>query len=150
MELKKIIAGATRTGPKALNGINKSRSEFGVTMKMCLVSSHECTEPEDIAYCLFGIFDVSMEVIYREGAEKAFLRLQEKIMTTTNDQSLLAWDPRPEQSDGESGTYATATPIPGLVGLSLATHDFFRNSGDIHFCNPLLLHDTPQLATQWR
>jgi hypothetical protein len=34
---------------------------------------------EDEAYCLLGIFDTSLPLIYGEGKEKAFLRLQEAI-----------------------------------------------------------------------
>jgi hypothetical protein len=48
------------------------------------------TRKEDIAYCLLGIFNVNMPLIYGEG-ERAFIRLQEEIMKEKNDLSLLAW-----------------------------------------------------------
>lgn len=44
-----------------------------------------------MAYCLLGIFDVSMPLLYGEGGEKAFVRLQEEIMKSSDDHSLFAW-----------------------------------------------------------
>ncbi len=49
------------------------------------------TKEEDLAYCLLGIFGVTMPMIYGEGGEHAFLRLQEQIMKTGRDDSILAW-----------------------------------------------------------
>lgn len=43
-----------------------------------------------MAYCLFGIFDVNMPLIYGEGG-KAFIRLQEAIAQNTDDFSLFVW-----------------------------------------------------------
>ena len=43
-----------------------------------------------MAYCLLGIFDINMALLYGEG-KKAFLRLQEEIMKVSEDQSLFAW-----------------------------------------------------------
>lgn len=48
------------------------------------------TRTEDMAYCLMGIFDVNMPLLYGEG-EKAFLRLQEAILARSNDESIFAW-----------------------------------------------------------
>ena len=57
-----------------------------------------CTRLEDRAYCLMGIFDVKMPLTYGEG-KKAFVRLQEEILKSVDDHSILAWvvppnDPR--------------------------------------------------------
>lgn len=38
-----------------------------------------------------GLFDVNMPLLYGEG-DKAFLRLQQEIMNSSTDESLLAWD----------------------------------------------------------
>ena len=43
-----------------------------------------------MAYCLLGIFDVNMALLYGEGA-RSFSRLQEQIMIVSDDQSLFAW-----------------------------------------------------------
>lgn len=45
---------------------------------------------EDTAYCLMGIFDVNMPLLYREG-DRAFLRLQHEILRASEDKSLFAW-----------------------------------------------------------
>jgi hypothetical protein len=57
---------------------------------MTWVSRRKTTRTEDLAYCLLGIFDISMPLLYGEG-DKAFFRLQEEIMKTSGDQSLFAW-----------------------------------------------------------
>jgi hypothetical protein len=59
--------------------------------KMSWLSKRNTTREEDIAYCLLGIFDVNMSLLYGEGEEKAFLRLQMEIFEMTEDYSLLAW-----------------------------------------------------------
>jgi Heterokaryon incompatibility protein (HET) len=61
-----------------------------VAQRMSWASRRETTREEDIAYCLMGIFDVNMPLLYGEG-EKAFLRLQEAIINTTDDHSIFAW-----------------------------------------------------------
>jgi hypothetical protein len=48
------------------------------------------TRLEDIVYCLLGIFEVNMPILYGEGTG-AFARLQEEIMKISSDQTLLAW-----------------------------------------------------------
>jgi hypothetical protein len=58
--------------------------------RMSWVSCRQTTRPEDIAYCLLGIFDITMPLIYGEG-HKAFIRLQEHIMRQAPDVSLFGW-----------------------------------------------------------
>jgi hypothetical protein len=61
-----------------------------VAEKMSWASRRTTTRIEDMAYCLLGLFDISMPMLYGEG-ERAFLRLQEEIIKKTNDLSLFAW-----------------------------------------------------------
>ncbi|KAJ4355566.1 uncharacterized protein N0V89_003584 [Didymosphaeria variabile] len=63
-----------------------------VAERMRWASKRETTRTEDIAYCLLGIFDVNMPLLYGEG-EKAFTRLQEEIMKNSDDQTIFAWVP---------------------------------------------------------
>lgn len=49
-----------------------------------------------MAYCLRGIFDVNMPLLYGEG-EKAFYRLQEVIIASNDDESIFAWTELPPQ-----------------------------------------------------
>ena len=44
-----------------------------------------------MAYCLMGIFDVNMPLLYGEGDEEAFVRLQRELIQKTGDESLFAW-----------------------------------------------------------
>ena len=63
--------------------------------KMAWASKRVTTRVEDIAYCLFGLFDIHLPIIYGEGS-KAFMRLQEEILKSSMDLTLLAWiDPGP-------------------------------------------------------
>ncbi|KAH7355012.1 heterokaryon incompatibility protein-domain-containing protein, partial [Rhexocercosporidium sp. MPI-PUGE-AT-0058] len=67
-----------------------SLTNISVAKKMSWAASRETTKPEDLAYCLMGIFDVNMPLLYGEGS-KAFLRLQEEIIKRSNDLSIFAW-----------------------------------------------------------
>jgi hypothetical protein len=69
-----------------------------------------------VGYCLLGLFEVNMPLLYGEGGAKAFKRLQEEILKKTRDQSFLAWS-EPKGYDD-----------PDI----LANHPrCFRESGDI-------------------
>ncbi|KAI0839133.1 heterokaryon incompatibility protein-domain-containing protein [Hypoxylon sp. FL0890] len=78
--------------------------------RMRWAAERETTRPEDIAYCLLGIFEINMPLLYGEG-NKAFLRLQEEICKQTNDLSLFAWTTQPGHAsslfDKYRGIFAT-------------------------------------------
>ena len=54
-------------------------SNFNVDERMSWAERRNTTFEEDKAYCLLGIFDVTMSLIYGEGGEKAAKRLQQEI-----------------------------------------------------------------------
>ncbi|KAI5994945.1 hypothetical protein F5J12DRAFT_410509 [Pisolithus orientalis] len=54
-------------------------------------SGRKTTRPQDIAYSLFGIFNVHLPVIYSEPAEHALGRLLAEIITRSGDVSVLDW-----------------------------------------------------------
>ncbi|KAI6042939.1 hypothetical protein EDC04DRAFT_2891523 [Pisolithus marmoratus] len=54
-------------------------------------SLRRTTRPEDIAYSLFGIFNVHLPVMYGESAENAFGRLLAEIISQSGDISVLDW-----------------------------------------------------------
>lgn len=64
---------------------------LSVAQRLSWAASRQTTRPEDLAYCLMGLFGVHMPLLYGEGEEKAFARLQAEIARNTNDQSLFAW-----------------------------------------------------------
>lgn len=61
---------------------------------MSWAAQRETTRVEDTAYCLLGLFDINMPLLYGEGS-KAFLRLQLEITQRTTDLSFLAWQHDP-------------------------------------------------------
>jgi hypothetical protein len=61
-----------------------------VARRMSWAANRQTTQIEDTAYCLLGIIDLNMPLLYGEG-RKAFIRLQEEILKTSEDQSLFAW-----------------------------------------------------------
>jgi hypothetical protein len=96
--LANLVSEKTRIDEKILTESilwHRQNSIFdkSVANRMSWAAFRETTRPEDIAYCLIGIFGVNMPLLYGEGEEKAFLRLQEEILKDSDDQSLLAWTP---------------------------------------------------------
>jgi len=89
--------------------------EACVAQKMSWASKRQTSRLEDQAYCLMGLFDVNMPLLYGEG-HNAFFRLQLEILSKTDDDSLFAW----EQFDRGSGH--------GLLASSPA---FFTHSSDV-------------------
>ena len=68
-----------------------------------------------MTYCLLGLFDVNMPLLYGEGGQKAFYRLQTEIIRISDDESLFAW----------------TSKQPGMSAL-LADHPrYFADSADI-------------------
>jgi hypothetical protein len=65
--------------------------EASIAQRMSWAAKRETTRPEDLAYCLMGLFHVHMPMIYGEGGEHAFLRLQEEILKISYDESVFAW-----------------------------------------------------------
>ncbi|KAH6623449.1 hypothetical protein F5144DRAFT_623400 [Chaetomium tenue] len=66
-------------------------SQFSAAQKMSWAAYRETTRPEDIAYCLLGLFDINMPLLYGEG-ERALQRLQEEILRQSEDDSLFCHD----------------------------------------------------------
>lgn len=80
-----------------LTGIGQGWVQYGrslesasVAQKMSWASKRVTTRPEDTTYCLLGLFDIHMPLLYGEGKE-AFIRLQHEIIRSTEDESIFAW-----------------------------------------------------------
>jgi len=86
-----------------------------VAQRMFWASCRKTTRAEDRAYSLMGLFDISMPILYGEGLDKAFTRLQREIINTIPDQSILAW----YRSDAISYRLLAESP------------DCFQNSGAV-------------------
>jgi hypothetical protein len=75
--LERQIHEATGIAIQALRG--EPLSQFPVKARLSWAQNRTTKREEDKAYCLFGIFDISMPLIYGEGKEKALLRLHRLI-----------------------------------------------------------------------
>jgi tetratricopeptide (TPR) repeat protein len=73
---------------EALQGI--PLAQFDTAERLSWAAKRETTVEEDAAYCLLGIFDIQMPLIYGEGQQKALDRLQRKIRKSLNQASLVS------------------------------------------------------------
>ena len=69
---------------------NKRLQDAPVCQRMAWAAHRQTTRPEDEAYCLLGLFDINMPLLYGEGT-KAFMRLQHQLMQVSADDSLFCW-----------------------------------------------------------
>ncbi|KAG7151982.1 Vegetative incompatibility protein HET-E-1 like [Verticillium longisporum] len=70
---------------------------------MYWASGRTTTRVEDMAYCLLGLFQVNMPLLYGEG-RNAFRRLQMNFLDSDPDQSILCW--REESTDRNRPCYS--------------------------------------------
>lgn len=87
-----------------------------VAQKMSWAAERETSRPEDVAYCLLGIFDINMPLIYGEGRAQAFKRLQEEIIRSTGDDSIYAWH-CPEELASRKHYWGLLAESPASFGL---------------------------------
>ncbi|KAF8843065.1 hypothetical protein BDN67DRAFT_964969 [Paxillus ammoniavirescens] len=79
-----------------VTGINRRALRYfspgllDVREKMLWASNRRTTRVEDVAYCLIGIFNVSMPIAYGEG-RRAFRRLMEAIVQDCREWQIFAW-----------------------------------------------------------
>lgn len=97
---------------------------ISVAKKMTWAASRQTTRIEDMAYCLLGIFDVNMPLLYGE-REKAFRRLQEEIVKSTHDMTVFSW--RRQDAQLYSGVFAKSprefVVFPGVGNVSRLLDD---------------------------
>ncbi|KAK3316353.1 hypothetical protein B0H66DRAFT_583058 [Apodospora peruviana] len=115
MELAEEIARITSINGKLIRGglanyrvkMENPLQSFSVARRISWASGRETTRVEDLAYCLMGIFNINMPLLYGEG-RRAFQRLLEEIIKTCNDQSILAWTQHFSQSPISRSLFALA------------------------------------------
>ena len=110
------IAQVTGIDKQWLAPFNQRRPNPSVATRMSWASHRKTSREEDLIYCLLGLLNVNMPLLYGEGAEKAFYRLQTEIMKTSDDESLFAW--------------TSDQPISGLLA---ANPRCFADSADIMY-----------------
>lgn len=135
IHLALMLASITKIDADLLMG-SRSLHSYCVAQKMSWASHRKTTGSEDIAYCLLGLFELNMPLLYGEG-DRAFLRLQEEIIRSTADFSIFAWKLLPPQRgkqidvlglpkffDNEvDEVYATSNTLSGVLPHS--PHEFY-------------------------
>ncbi|KAI4085923.1 MAG: hypothetical protein LQ348_000961 [Seirophora lacunosa] len=106
-----------------------SGREPSIATRMSWVSRRQTSRTEDMAYCLLGIFDVNMPLLYGEG-RKAFRRLQYEILKQSDDESIFAW----------------ASQFVTHAGLAFWPTDF-RDSRYVHRWGPISNERRPYSMT---
>ncbi|KAH8894445.1 HET-domain-containing protein [Thozetella sp. PMI_491] len=76
-----------------------------IAERMAWAADRKTSRPEDVAYCLLGIFQVNMPLMYGEG-HRAFERLQQEILRQEEDYTILAW-PTPTSGRNNFGQLNT-------------------------------------------
>jgi hypothetical protein len=90
---------------------------YNVAERMSWAARRQTTRLEDEAYCLMGLFDVHMPMIYGE-KRRAFRRLQEEILKLYEDYSMFAWPNLPVHYHGSLFAPSPAEFIPGDIPFS--------------------------------
>ncbi|RYP50462.1 hypothetical protein DL769_010947 [Monosporascus sp. CRB-8-3] len=111
------VSRITRISQKVLE--DGSWATNSIAEKMSWASGRRTTRVEDEAYCLMGLFNVNMPLLYGEGRE-AFLRLQQEIIKRSDDQSIFAWSyPKDKYSHLQTS------------GLMASCPDYFKEAAEI-------------------
>ncbi|KAM0523112.1 hypothetical protein ACHAPE_001604 [Trichoderma viride] len=124
-EFAKAISEITNIDEQVLDG-TIDPLQLSVSARMAWASHRNTTRLEDTAYCLMGLFQVNMPLLYGEG-KRAFTRLQEEIIQRTDDQSIFAWN---SFDDGDEDPDA-------LFGLLAQSPAQFKHAGDLQVLPPL-------------
>ncbi|KAM7186338.1 Heterokaryon incompatibility protein (HET) domain containing protein [Rhypophila sp. PSN 637] len=123
------LMAATHIPHHILTGI-ASLDSASIAQKFSWASTRTTTRPEDMAYCLFGIFSIAIPPLYGEGLTAAFERLQEAIIKRTHDDSILAWGlTEGRESNAISSKNKGLPAVSG--GILAASPGAFRGCGDI-------------------
>lgn len=117
------LASFTHISAEILNG-RRPLQTASIANRMGWAARRETTRPEDLAYCLMGIFDVNMPLLYGEGMSKAFFRLQEEIMKDSGDHTLFAWADTQAADEAEYGMLAPSPRCFASTGMLLPYQEF--------------------------
>jgi hypothetical protein len=148
-EMSSELGGITGIPMLALH--NFRHDDFCIAEKMTWAARRQTTREEDSAYCLLGLFNVNMPLLYGEGS-KAFLRLQEEIMKVNTDLSILLWQGSASPMNGMLAAAPSAFKKDGRNPLDQARHntlfDIPRGWATNNAGTDIQLHIYPYLFTQ--
>lgn len=127
------IASITGIHESILEG-QRQPNDISIAARMSWAASRETSRVEDLAYCLLGIFDVSMPLIYGEG-ERSFRRLQEEIIKRSNDLTIFAWEHEKKSEERDSCDLFASTPACFALRLPKSSRKCVYRSEELAF-NP--------------
>ncbi|KAK5659063.1 hypothetical protein OQA88_1151 [Cercophora sp. LCS_1] len=110
--------------------------------RMSWAAERKTTREEDQAYCLLGIFNVSMPMIYGEKS-RAFIRLQEEILRRTSDLSIFAWQSNNTDTQQYRGILAQSPAEFACCAQIELNDDQFRFREEINLTNRGVRIKTP-------
>ncbi|KAH7123223.1 heterokaryon incompatibility protein-domain-containing protein, partial [Dactylonectria estremocensis] len=114
-----------------------------IAERMSWAAKRRTKREEDLAYCLLGIFNVMMPMLYGE-RHNAFRRLQEEIMKHGGDDSILAW------GFNGNGPEPDTSAIPSPKGPLAASPSDFANSGEIISGYQIPMHTSSiEISADW-
>ncbi|KAL2127499.1 hypothetical protein VTI74DRAFT_10631 [Chaetomium olivicolor] len=87
---KRGISYRTGISPSVLD--HSAPLAFCVAERFSWAADRNTTREEDLAYCLLGLLEVNMPLLYGEGGQSAFRRLQEQAMAVNEDYTLFLWN----------------------------------------------------------
>ncbi|KAG2749101.1 hypothetical protein P692DRAFT_20496396 [Suillus brevipes Sb2] len=109
--IMKELEGAMGIDARALISFRPGMSD--VRQRLQWASSRVTTLQEDVAYSLFGIFDVLLPVIYGEKKQNALGRLLQEIVARSGDITVLDWFGQPSEFNSCLPAYITSyTTLP--------------------------------------
>ncbi|KAI0856771.1 hypothetical protein F4860DRAFT_392126 [Xylaria cubensis] len=109
-----------------------------IARRMSWAAKRQTTREEDMAYCLLGIFNINMPMLYGEGT-KAFIRLQEEIVKSNNDLSIFAFP----QSGMDSRSHSSLTPDSPYRNV------FATSPSEFETCKELVHQSTPHWSDSY-
>lgn len=122
------ISSLTRIHRQALED-STTITSFSIAQGMSWAADRTTTVVEDVAYCLLGIFDINMPMLYGQG-EGAFQKLQHEIIKVSGDQSIFSW---------------TIDDRNSWTGALARSPSYFRSCGSI-VCDPQSMHEPYSLT----
>ncbi|KAF3005195.1 hypothetical protein E8E13_010761 [Curvularia kusanoi] len=110
------IQTATRICSQALEG--ELLHQFSIETRLSWAEGRRTKRAEDAAYCLLGIFDVNIPLIYGEGRRKAFIRLHREIRDSLRSEDHLSHQALSDTTAGPEpfGAVGDRSPISSRAG----------------------------------
>ncbi|OSS46286.1 hypothetical protein B5807_08368 [Epicoccum nigrum] len=120
------IEAATGICSSALQG--EPLHQFSVETRLSWAEGRVTKRAEDAAYCLLGIFDVNLPLIYGEGRRKAFIRLHREIRDSIRSQTYPPYQVPSITSTGAAPSRGASTDLRGLSFVEPSSLQHIKDS----------------------